>query len=77
MAILLREVVSIIRFDSKVEIILQEQEIFPDRKNDKVIWNKKYSYGDYREFGEYKDYKVCMFAQKDDCLQIYICKFGR
>lgn len=75
MAILLRNITNIIRFSSKVEIILQEQELFPNRENDKVVWAKEYNYASDLEFNEYLDYKVCMLAQKDDYLQIYICEF--
>ena len=76
MAILLRDITNVIRFSSKVEIILQEQELFPNRENDKVVWAKEYNYASDLEFNEYLDYKVCMLAQKDDYIQIYICRFG-
>ena len=70
----LRQVVNIIRFNSKVEIILQNASVFPDRGQDFTLWINEYTYAKYTEFEKYLNFKVCMLAQKDDYLQIYICK---
>lgn len=75
MAILLRDVTKLIKFGSRVRIILQERDLFPDEANDELIWEDYYDYKSSNDFYEYRDYKVRMFAENEEYFEIYICEF--
>lgn len=73
---ILRELDRIIRFCTKVKIIEQETDIFPNHSKDKMIYETKedgYQYGEFRYLVDYEDYQVCMIAQNDGFVEIYIC----
>ena len=71
----LKELDRIIRFGTKVRIIEQLEEIFPNREHDKVVYETKadgYQYGEFRNLEQYANHKVCMIAQNKDLVEIYI-----